>query len=65
MKTVPTLYPVVNCVMAYDSSVVIVVSAKNHYECWVKMYDLESHVEVFQEKIGGNPDQYIKIKYVV
>jgi len=56
MKTIPTLYPVVNGVMANDSSVALFISQKNHYEFWVKMYDLETHDVVFEEKVGGSPE---------
>ena len=65
MKTIPTMWPIVNGVMANDSSVCIFISQKSHYEFFVKMYDLETHDVVFEEKVGGRPEQYIKIKFVV
>ena len=33
-------------------------------EYYVKMYDLETYDLTFEEKIGGKPENYIKLKEV-
>ena len=42
----------------------ITVTKRNDREYYVKMYDLESYELTFEEKIGGKPDSYIKLKDV-
>ena len=50
--------------LSYDSSLAITVTRKNDRECWIKMYDLETYELSFEEKVGGKPDSYIKVKEV-
>jgi len=50
--------------MTYNSKYAVTVSKKSNREYWVKMYDLETYKMVFDEKVGGNPEDYIKLKEV-
>ena len=63
-KQVPTLYPIVSCIISYDSTRAILVSKKDDREFWVRMYDLESYEKTFEEMIGGKEDSYIRAKEV-
>lgn len=48
-KQVPTLYPIVTCMISYDSTRSITVTKKDDREYWVRMYDLESYEKTFDE----------------
>lgn len=48
-KQVPTMYPIVSCIISYDSTRAILVSKKDDREFWVRMYDLESYAKTFEE----------------
>lgn len=63
-KQVPTQYPIVSCMISYDSSRAILVSKRDDREFWVRMYDLESYEKTFEEKIGGREESYIRAKEV-
>lgn len=63
-KQVPTLYPIVSCIITYDSTKTILVSKKDDTEFWVRMYDLESYDKTFEEMIGGRPECFIRTKEV-
>lgn len=58
---VPTTYPIVHCIITFDSSKAITVTKRDEYEYYIRMYGLETNEQVFEEKIGGNPAQYIKV----
>lgn len=60
----PTLYPIVSCIITYDSTKTILVSKKDDTEFWVRMYDLESYDKTFEEMIGGRPECFIRTKEV-
>lgn len=49
-------------IVTYDSTKALTVTKKNDCEYWVKQYDLETYELSFEEKIGGSPDDYIKLK---
>jgi len=51
-------------IITYDSTRAVTVMKKNDYEVYIKMYDLETYKETFEEMIGGREDQYIKVKEV-
>ena len=51
-------------IITYDSTKAITVTKRNDSEYYVKQYDLESYKMTFEEKIGGDPNQYIKLKEV-
>jgi hypothetical protein len=52
-------------IITYDSSTAVAVSKKDNSEYWVKMYPLNGEAfPFFEEKIGGNDDDYIKLKEV-
>ena len=61
---VTTMYPICSVMISYDSTRAITVTKRNEKEYYIKMYDLESYEMTFEEKIGGNPDNYIKLKEV-
>jgi len=42
-KSRPTMYPIVNVMISYDSTRAITVTKKDDHECWIKMYDLETY----------------------
>ena len=50
--------------ITYDSTRAVTVMKKNDYEVYIKMYNLETYEETFEEMIGGREDQYIKVKEV-
>lgn len=58
------MYPVVTVMLSYDSTRAITVTKKDDHECWVKMYDLETYDQTFEEQIGGNPKDFIRLKEV-
>ena len=59
---VTTMYPICSVIITYDSSKAITVTKKNDREYYVKMYSLETYEMVFEEKVGGQPTDYIKLK---
>jgi hypothetical protein len=61
---VVTLYPICTVIISYDSKYAVTVTKKDEREYFVKMYDLESYELEFEEKVGGNSDDYIKLKEV-
>jgi hypothetical protein len=61
---VVTLYPIVTCIITYDSTRAITVTKKDDQEFWVRMYDLETYEKTFDEQIGGQPEDYIRLKEV-
>ena len=63
-KLVVTLYPIVTCIITYDSTRAITVTKKDDREFWVRMYDLETYGKTFDEQIGGQPEDYIRLKEV-
>lgn len=42
-KNVTTLFPIVQCMITYDSSHVVTVTKKNDRQYFVKMYSLETY----------------------
>ena len=48
-KLVVTLYPIVTCMISYDSTRAITVTKKDDTEFWVRMYDLETYQKTFDE----------------
>lgn len=50
--------------ISYDSTRAIIVSKKREREYYVTMFDLESYKMTFKERVGGGPNDYIKIKDV-
>ena len=58
------MYPIVSCMITYDSKRAVTVTMKNDREYYVKQYSLETYGLLFEEKIGGNPESYIKLKEV-
>ena len=63
-NTIVTKWPIVTMAISYDSTRAITVTKEDDRTSYVKMYDLNTNELTFEEKIGGQPDQYIKIKEV-
>jgi hypothetical protein len=61
---VETMYPLVNCIITYDSKLAITVTKKSDREYYVKHYSLETYNQSFEEKFGGLPESYIKMKEI-
>jgi hypothetical protein len=61
---VSTQNPLINCAITYDSQFAITVTKKSDREYYVKQYNLESYELTFEEKYGGQPDSYIKMKEI-
>jgi hypothetical protein len=61
---VATMYPICSMIITYDSTKAVTVTKRDDKEYYVKQYDLESYEMTFEEKIGGQPNQYIKLKEV-
>jgi hypothetical protein len=51
-------------IISYDSTRAISVSKNMEYESWIKMYSIQTFEQTFEEKIGGNKEQYIRVKEV-
>lgn len=56
---------IVNVQISYDSSTAIAVVKKTDYEYGIKMYALPSLEQIFDERIGGEPHQYIKMNGIL
>lgn len=56
---VTTMYPICTVMITYDSTRAVTVTKQNESTYYVKMYDLETYVMTFEEKITGT---YIKLK---
>lgn len=63
-KLVVTMYPLVSCMISFNSKLAITVGKKDDTESWVRMYDLLTYDKVFEEQIGGKEEDYIRIKEV-
>lgn len=50
--------------ISYDSQRAITVTKRNEREYWVRVYDLESYDQLFEEKFGGSDTDYIKMKEI-
>ena len=50
--------------ISYNSKYAITVTKKNDEEYYVKIYSLSNNAMIFEEKIGGEKDDYIKLKEV-
>ena len=63
-KSVVTKWPLVSCMISYNSKLAVTVTKKDEREYFVKMYDLITFKQTFEEKIGGLDESYIKLKEV-
>ena len=63
-KNVPTAFPIVSCIITYNSKSAITVTVKSDREYWINQYSLETYFLTFEEKFGGKPTSYIKLKEV-
>tara|TARA_B110000285_G_C15139135_1_gene629426 strand:- start:4004 stop:4162 length:159 start_codon:yes stop_codon:yes gene_type:complete len=51
-------------IITYDSSRAVTITRKDDRNYFIKMYGLETYEMTFEEKIGGGPNSYIKLKEV-
>ena len=51
-------------IITYDSTRAVTVTKKDDREYFVKMYNIESSQLEIEEKYGGLPDSFIKLKEV-
>ena len=59
------MWPIVSMIITNDSTKAITITKKDDRTCFIKMYNLEGDNEMtFEEKIGGGPNSYIKLKEV-
>jgi len=58
------MWPIVSVMISYNSKYAITVTKKNDEEYYVKIYSLSNNAMIFEEKIGGEKDDYIKLKEV-
>ena len=59
-----TDFPISSNMISYDSKVAVTVQKKGEREYRVQMFDLESYEKTFDEPVGGESNDYIKIKDV-
>lgn len=62
--SIVTMYPIVTMAISFDSTRAITVTKKDDKESYIKMYDLNTYELTFEEMIGGEKDQYIKVKEI-
>ena len=46
-KKVATMWPIVTCMITYDSTRAITVTKKDDREFWIRMYNLETYEKTF------------------
>lgn len=61
---VVTQHPIISLTITKDSSRAITVERVNDYLSHICMYELNDYSLSFDEQIGGDPEQYIKVKRV-
>ena len=59
-----TKYNIVSCNITYNSKSALTVLKKTDREYHIAAYSLETYEKSFQEKIGGLPNSYIKVKEI-
>ena len=63
-KIVNTKYNIVSCCISYNSKSAIAVLKASDRKYYVAAYSLETYEKSFEEKIGGLPNSYIKVKEI-
>ena len=63
-SNITTMYPICTMLITYDSTKAVTVTKKDDHEYYIKQYDLETYDMTFEEKVGGEPNDYIKLKEV-
>ena len=58
------MFPIVQVIISNDSTRAVTITKKDDRTCFIKMYGLETYEMTFEEKIGGGPNSYIKLKEV-
>lgn len=59
-----TKYPIIDCIITYNSRSAITVTKKDDREHIINQYSLETYEMTFEEKIGGSDDSYIKVSQI-
>ena len=59
-----TMWSIVSVIITYNSKHAITVTKKSDEEYYVKQYSLSNYQMIFEEKLGGGEDDYIKLKEV-
>jgi|TARA_B110000285_G_scaffold198467_1_gene230946 hypothetical protein len=63
-KNVKTKYPIIDCIMSYNSKLALTITKKDDREYIVNQYSLETYELTFEEIIGGKEDSYIKMSQI-
>lgn len=64
-KNVMTQYPIVSCMMTFNSKLAITVTKKSDREYQVHQYSLENYAPMFEEIYGGIDEvSYIKLSEI-
>ena len=64
-KNVKTKYPIINCIMTYNSKSAITITKKDDREHIIHQFDLNTYEQTFEEVIGGIEDvSYIKMSEI-
>jgi hypothetical protein len=58
------MYPIVSMIITLDSTRAVTITQKDDRTYFIKMYGLETYDMTFEEKVGGEPKSYIKLKEV-
>ena len=63
-KTVPTSFPIVSCMITYDSTRTILVTKEDDTAYHIRQFSLTTQELVCTERYGGSANSYIKMKDV-
>jgi hypothetical protein len=63
-KKVETKYPILSCIISYDSTRAILITKKDDREVWIRMFSLATYEKTFDEQIGGKENSFIRCKEV-
>ena len=63
-KNVKTKYPIIDCIMTYNSKSAITITKKDDRMHIINQYSLETYEMTFEEILGGKPDSYIKVSQI-
>ena len=61
---VKTDFPILSMMITHDNTMAITVSKQSEYQSWIKMYELATGDKIFEELLGGDPNQYIKAEEI-
>ena len=61
---VRTAHSILSIIISYNSKHAVAVTKKDESEYYIQMYSLMTNALVFEERVGGDPNDYIKLKEV-